>query len=52
MILGSDIAAPHHNPKFNIDEKDMINGIAFTGALIESYLKENKHNKLKENKTQ
>lgn len=38
MILGSDIPAPHHNPKFNIDEKDMINGIALTGALVESYL--------------
>ena len=42
MILGSAIPAPHHNPKFDIDEKDMINGIAFTGALVESYLQGSK----------
>ncbi len=38
MILGSDIKAPHHNPLFDIDEKDMIHGVALMGALAEKYL--------------
>ena len=39
MILGSDIKAPHHNPLFDIDEKDMIHGVALMGVLAEKYLK-------------
>ena len=38
MIIGSDIKAPHHNPLFDIDEKDMIHGVALMGALAEKYL--------------
>lgn len=39
MVLGSAIPAPHHNPKFNIEEVDMINGIAWLGRVAETYLK-------------
>ncbi len=39
MILGSQLAAPHHNPRFNIQEEDMIHGIALLGALVNSHLK-------------
>ncbi|WP_295238327.1 amidohydrolase [Veillonella sp.] len=42
MILGSDIKAPHHNPRFDIEEDDMINGIAVAGALVEKYLSNTK----------
>lgn len=38
MILGSDIKAPHHNPHFDIDEADMIKGVAWLGALADKYL--------------
>lgn len=38
MILGSNIKAPHHNPHFDIDEADMIKGIAWLGVLADKYL--------------
>lgn len=39
MVLGSAIKAPHHNPLFDIDEEDMLNGIVALGAIAEYYLK-------------
>lgn len=38
MILGSPIKAPHHNPCFDIDEDDMIKGVAWLGALADRFL--------------
>lgn len=38
MILGSDIKAPHHNPSFDIEEADMVHGVALTGALVDTFL--------------
>lgn len=35
MVLGSAIKAPHRNPLFDIDEEDMLNGIALgTNCLL------------------
>ena len=34
MVLGSAIKAPHHNPLFDIDEEDMLNGIVALGQLL------------------
>lgn len=39
MVLGTNIAAPHHNPRFDIEEDDMITGIAWLGRLMETYLR-------------
>ena len=39
MVLGSAIKAPHHNPLFDIDEEDMLNGIVALSAIAEHYLK-------------
>ena len=39
MILGSAIKASHHNPRFDIEEEDMLNGIALLGALADNFLK-------------
>lgn len=38
-VLGSAISAPHHNPKFDIIEEDMINGVAAMSAIVSHYLK-------------
>ena len=39
MVLGSAIKAPHHNPLFDIDEEDMLNGIIALGTIATHYLK-------------
>ena len=39
MVLGSAIKAPHHNPLFDVDEEDMLNGIVALSAIAEHYLK-------------
>ena len=39
MVLGSAIKAPHHNPLFDIDEEDMLNGIVALGTIATHYLK-------------
>ncbi|GHV37672.1 aminobenzoyl-glutamate utilization protein A [Synergistales bacterium] len=39
MVLGSDIAAPHHNGAFDIDESVMINGVRALYAIIDKLLK-------------
>ena len=36
---GSAIKAPHHNPLFDIDEEDMLNGIVALGTIATHYLK-------------
>lgn len=38
MILGSAIAGPHHNPRFDIDEEDMPNGVILMGTLADYFL--------------
>ena len=40
MVLGSAIKAPHHNPLFDIDEEDMLNGIVALGTIATHYLKQ------------
>ena len=39
MVVGSAIKAPHHNPLFDIDEEDMLNGIVALGTIAAHYLK-------------
>ena len=39
MLVGSAIKAPHHNPLFDIDEEDMLNGIVALGTIATHYLK-------------
>lgn len=39
MLVGSAIKAPHHNPLFDIDEEDMLNGIIALGTIATHYLK-------------
>ncbi|WP_042354652.1 amidohydrolase [Bacillus rubiinfantis] len=38
MIVGSDIPAPHHNPKFDIDEKVLPNAVDFLNAIAKRFL--------------
>ncbi|MDR1741448.1 MAG: amidohydrolase [Synergistaceae bacterium] len=38
MALGSDIAAPHHNGSFDIDESAMINGVKAFAAAVAALL--------------
>ena len=39
MLVGSAIKAPHHNPLFDIDEEDMLNGVIALGTIAAHYLK-------------
>ena len=38
MALGADIAAPHHNGRFDVDERGMILGARAMAAIAESLL--------------
>ena len=38
MALGSDIAAPHHNGKFDVDERSMLKGVRAMAAITEALL--------------
>ncbi len=38
MALGSDISAPHHNGKFDIDEKSMILGVKAFTAIVKKLI--------------
>ena len=38
MALGSDITAPHHNGRFDLDERSMILGVRAVAAIAENLL--------------
>ncbi len=38
-LLRAVFKAPHHNPLFDIDEEDMLNGIVALGTIATHYLK-------------
>jgi aminobenzoyl-glutamate utilization protein A len=42
LALGSNIAAPHHNGCFDIDESSMILGVKALVAIIDKLMQENR----------
>ena len=38
MALGSDITAPHHNGRFDLDERSIIQGVRAVAAITEGLL--------------
>ena len=38
MALGSDITAPHHNGRFDLDERSIIRGVRAVVAITERLL--------------
>ena len=38
MALGSDITTPHHNGRFDLDERSMILGVRAVAAIAENLL--------------
>ena len=38
MALGSDITAPHHNGRFDLDERSMLLGVRAVTAIVEALL--------------
>ncbi len=39
MCIGCDIAAPHHNNKFNIDERSLLIGLKLYVSIVWEMLK-------------